>query len=221
MSLFAEINVPAGDFALASTLNAVPETTVEIERVIATDGKLAPYFWVATDDFEQFERAAGSDPTISSLEQLDEFEDSGLYRADWQGEVEPVTFAYSELNAGLLEAHGDDDGWEMRIQFDERDQLQSFCEHCNEQDIAFHLSRLHEIERAEPGEQYGLTQKQEEALVTAWEMGFFDSPRTATLDVVAEELDVSPQSLSDRIKRANRNWIGDALVVNPDEVAAD
>lgn len=221
MSLFAEINVPADDFALASTLQTVPDATIEIERVIATDGQLAPYFWVATDDFSAFEEAARADESVSQLAELDSFDDSRLYRADWDECVEPVTHAYTELDAGLLEASGQRDGWELRIQFDERSQLQAFCDYCNESDMSFRLSKLHEIQQAEPGEQYGLTPKQEEALVTSWEMGFFDSPRSATLGAVAEELDISRQSLSDRIRRANRNWIEDALVVEPNEVAAD
>lgn len=221
MSLFAEITVPVGDFALATTLQVVPDATIDIERVIATDDELAPYFWVGARDFEKFEAAARNDETVARLEQLDEFDDAALYRADWKNCAEPVQYACAELDAGLLEACGSHDGWELRIQFDERTQLREFCSHCNESDISFHLSRLHEIERAEPAEQYGLTPKQEEALVTAWEMGFFDTPRSAALGAVAAELGISEQAVSDRIKRANRNWIEDALVVEPAEVTAD
>ncbi|SFS06863.1 Predicted DNA binding protein, contains HTH domain [Halomicrobium zhouii] len=221
MSLFAEITVPVDEFALSSTLQAVPDATVDIERVIATDDDIAPYFWVATHDFAAFESAAESDETVSQLVRLDEFEDAGLYRADWTESVEPVQHAYSELNAGILEASGRREGWEIRFQFDDRSQLQSFCEFCEGAGVSFQLSRLHEIERAEPAEQYGLTPKQEEALLTAWELGFFDTPRSATLGAVADELDISKQSVSDRIRRANRNWIADALVVEPAEVTAD
>lgn len=221
MSLFAEITVAVEDFALASTLQAVPDVTIDVERVVATDEDIAPYFWVATHDFAAFEEAAESDETVSGLVRLDEFDDARLYRADWNGAVEPVQYTYTELNAGILEASGRRAGWELRVQFDDRSQLQSFCDHCDEEDVSFQLSRLHEIQRAEPAEQYGLTPKQEEALLTAWEKGFFDTPRRATLGAVAEELGISKQSVSDRIRRATHNWIADALVVEPTEVTAD
>jgi predicted DNA binding protein len=221
MSLFAELNVPVAEFALAPTLEAVPDATIDIERVVAPDDALAPYFWVGAGDVADFEAAAAEDETVSRLEKLDEFDTAALYRADWNESVELVHYLYTELNAGILEASGQVDGWELRIQFDDRDQLQDFCEYCDQVDITFTLAQLHEIDRAEPAEQYGLTPKQEEALVTAWEMGFFDSPRTATLGAVAAELEISEQSVSDRIRRASHNWIEDALVVEPAEVTPD
>lgn len=221
MSLFGEFRVPVDEFALADTMPTVPDATVEIERVVASGERLAPYFWVSSPDLEAFESAARHDETVSGLEQLDEFDDAALYHADWTGKVESITYAYAELDAVLLEATGTVEGWRLRIQFDDRDSLGAFTEYCRNGDVAFSLVRLHEITSPEPGEQYGLTEKQEEALVTAYEMGFFETPRRASLEEVADELDIAVQSLSQRLRRANRNWIENALIVSEGPAAAD
>jgi len=47
-----------------------------------------------------------------------------------------------------------------------------------------------------------LTDKQREVLDTAREMGYFEVPRDATAAEIAEELDISPQAVSERMRRA-------------------
>jgi predicted DNA binding protein len=42
-------------------------------------------------------------------------------------------------------------------------------------------------------------------------MGYFDLPREASMAAVAEELGITPQSLSDRLRRAQHTLIGDTL----------
>ncbi|AFK21113.1 DNA-binding protein (plasmid) [Haloferax mediterranei ATCC 33500] len=71
---------------------------------------------------------------------------------------------------------------------------------------SFTLRRLTcdgEVEK--PGE--GLTDCQHEALRTAYGMGYFDIPRTATLDEVATELGITASSLSERLRRAQTHLI--------------
>jgi predicted DNA binding protein len=56
-----------------------------------------------------------------------------------------------------------------------------------------------------------LTDRQQEALLTAHELGYFEVPRSATLSDVAAELDVSPPSCSERLRRAQHALIASAL----------
>lgn len=48
----------------------------------------------------------------------------------------------------------------------------------------------------------GLTDRQDEALRIAYEWGHFDIPRRASLEDVAEELGITPSSVSERLRRA-------------------
>lgn len=55
MSIFGEFRVAADTFTLSSTLAAVPEAVIEIDRVVASDETLTPYFWVSDVPFDAFE----------------------------------------------------------------------------------------------------------------------------------------------------------------------
>jgi predicted DNA binding protein len=57
-----------------------------------------------------------------------------------------------------------------------------------------------------------LTRAQREALGLAFDRGYFDVPRDGSLDEMATNLDISPQALSDRLRRGQRNLLEVALV---------
>ncbi|MFB6130732.1 MAG: bacterio-opsin activator domain-containing protein [Salinigranum sp.] len=209
MSLFAEFGVPADSFALSETLRAVPDLVIEIERVVATGEILTPYFWVSGASLAAFEDAARADPTIENLRRLDEFDEATLYRGEWTENVETLVFVSTEIGAVILEATSGASRWVLRVRFDEREDLDRFVDYCNEREVSFDLQCLYEITHPRVGAQYGLTPKQHEALVTAWEMGYFSLPREADLSEVAAALDISQQALSDRLRRGH-----DALVAN-------
>ncbi|MFC3957904.1 bacterio-opsin activator domain-containing protein [Halovivax cerinus] len=221
MSLFGKFRVPSSAFALHETLTAVPEMGIEIERVVVTDEVLTPYFWISGVSPGAFESAAQDDPTIQHIKRLDEFADSALYRAEWTAQVQSVLYAYTEIEAVILEATGTDQRWELRMRFDDRDQLGAFQDYCEEHRIAFSLQQLTQLSQPKTGGQYGLTPKQQEALVAAWKAGYFETPRESSLSDVADDLDITQQSLSKRIQRANQTLIGNTLVVSAEYAAPD
>ena len=73
--------------------------------------------------------------------------------------------------------------------------------------------RLHRLTRAgdpePPGD--GLTNRQREALRTAYELGHFEIPRQASLADVAAELGVSASSVSERLRRAQTQLIEETV----------
>ncbi|WP_290810266.1 bacterio-opsin activator domain-containing protein [Halovivax sp.] len=212
MSLFGEFHVPAAEFALGDTLRELPEVAVEVERVVATDGVLTPYFWVSGDDVEEFEAASETDPTVRDLRRLDDFERSTLFRAKWTAKTDAVVYAYTQVGATILEASGRCDEWTLCMRFDEYEDLHRFQNHCDERAVPFRLGQLHELAQPRTGRQYGLTEKQNDALVTAWEMEYFTSGDVTLADVAAE-LDITPQSLSELLHRGYRTLVEQTLVV--------
>jgi hypothetical protein len=107
MSIIVEFTVPSRALAMHRTLEAAPETIVEIERVVAhPNGRLTPYFWIRGGDREAFERTIDTDPSVDEYTRLDVHEDTTLYRADWTQDVDSITHAYLETGATILEATG-------------------------------------------------------------------------------------------------------------------
>lgn len=60
-----------------------------------------------------------------------------------------------------------------------------------------------------PGD--GLTDRQYEALRTAYELGYFNIQRQASLEEVAAELDISASSVSERLRRAQTQLIQETV----------
>lgn len=215
MSLFGEFHVPSEALALHETLADVPGLTLEIERVVATEESLTPYFWVTDADLAAFESAAEADTSVRNLQRLDEFENATLYRAEWTDNIDSLVYAYLEIGGAILEATGKNGQWELRIRFDDHEKLDRFRTYCHENDIPFRLERLHQLSHPRSGGQYGLTSKQHEALIKSWEMGYFDPAEHVSLNDVAEELQITQQSLSQRLQRAHQALVAHTLAVTP------
>ena len=220
MSLFGEFYVPAGSFALEYTLGELPETVIEIERIVATDEMVTPYFWVTTDDPDAFESVIDDDPSIDDLRRLDTFDRATLYRADWTDNTDAVIYAYTQVGAPILDASSQHDEWRIEMRFDDHERLEQFTHYCNEADIPFRLTKLHEIAKPHTVNAQGLTNRQYEALVTAHEMGYFSSS-TVSLADVADELDITTQSLSELLHRGYDTLIANTLVVTGPQDAGD
>lgn len=215
MALVADFRVPAEWLPLEQTLADVPKAVVEIDRVVTTGEILTPYFWVSECDPDEFETAAAADPTFGDVHRLDAFEEAVLYRAEWTGHTEPILFAYQEIGAVVVEATGQDGTWELRMRFDDHRRLTAFRDHCGDNDVAFELIRLYDPDASHVGAEYGLTEKQTDALTTAWQLGYFETPRQATLSDLGTELGVSRQAAARRLRRANQTWVENALAVTP------
>jgi len=215
MSVIAEFTVPADAFALSETLNVAPEMIIDIERVVAHDeNRVMPYFWVRGGDHTAFETAVTDDPTVQNVTKLDEYEDGTLYRAEWTQNIESIVYAYLETGATIVEATGRADTWELRMRFDDEQRVTDFRDYCKQNDIPFELNRLYYPTEPMAGGQYGLSPKQRTALVTALEHGYFDIPRAVSMDELADELDISQQSLSKLLRRAHRNMVTNILTVS-------
>ncbi len=214
MSIFAEFQVPADELALHRTFQSQPDLVVEVERVVANDGWVTPYFWITDCAVGDFLAAAEQDPSIENTEKVDTYDEATLFRAEWTRDVESIFYAYTQTGAVILEATGSADSWDLQMRFDDRDGLRAFQSYCAEHDLSYDLVRLHELTEAKTGSQYGLTEKQQTALLEAREAGYYETPREATLAEVAEELDISQQALSHRLRRGHGALIEHTLTVS-------
>lgn len=136
-----------------------------------------------------------------------------LYRATWPPDVESVGHAYLQTGATILEATGRDEEWELRMRFDTRRDVSTFHEHCEEHDIPHVVNRMYNPSEPKPGGQFGVTPKQREALVAAFEAGFYEVPPDATMTEVAETIGISQRALSKRLRRTHGSLVANVLTV--------
>ncbi|WP_284010443.1 helix-turn-helix domain-containing protein [Haloarcula pelagica] len=100
-------------------------------------------------------------------------------------------------------------GWRQTGWFASRDAFSKFSSFW-QQNAGFRLHRLTRDGESEPSGD-GLTDRQHEALRIAYERGYFDIPRQASLEDVAEELGITPSSVSERLRRAQTQLIEETV----------
>ena len=211
MATVMEFTSPVAEFPLGSIFESLPGVTVELERLIPHQTLIIPYFWVRgveTEDIEaEFERHAG----VTDIRLIDSVEDEYLMRAEWKDEYFGVLSALAKANVVLLTGIGTKDGWQFEVRGEARETIADFREYCQQNDIAITITAVHAMLPIQ-GEGYELTETQHEALVLAYERGYFDTPREASLEEIADELGITQQSLSSRLRRGHRRLIGATLM---------
>ncbi|WP_430505779.1 helix-turn-helix domain-containing protein [Haloparvum sp. PAK95] len=214
MTVLVELTAPAESVAMAETLLAAPETVVEIERVVGHPTELVtPYFWSHGGGDGEFETALSRDSTIEAYDQLDVFAEETLYRAEWDPTMEAIPYVALENDATILEAAGQDGEWEIRLRFEDDSKVSAFSTGCTSRDLSYEVGRVYHPKQPTESGGIGVTPKQREALQAALERGYYEIPPETTMTEIADELDVSQQSLSRRLRRAHGNLASNALTV--------
>ena len=218
VSIIVELTIPAEQFALYETLSTVPEMVIEVEHVAAhAPDRIMPYFLIAGTDYEAFEQAAKTDPSIKELTRIDEFEGGALYRATWVQNVEHIVYTYTESGATVLDITGRDDHWELRLRFDDEDGLTQFRNYADENDLSANVERLYQSPHPPSRSQPVLTEKQREVVIEGLRSGYYEIPRETRPSELAEKFGISAQALSKRFRRAHRTLAENEITGTPPE----
>lgn len=211
MATVMEFTTPRSDFPLGTVFETLPTVTVELERLVPHETTIIPYFWVRGAEATDIEAAFGAHPGVNNIKLIDSVNDEYLMRADWDREYVGVLSALIETRVVVLSAVGTIDGWEFEVRGDDREEISRFRSYCQDNDIPIDITMIHALLPIN-GVGYELTDTQREALVLAYEKGYFDSPRVASLADVAADLGITQQSLSSRLRRGHRRLIGATLI---------
>lgn len=217
VSVVGEFTISTSSFALEQALSTVPEMTVEGERLVSHSPEEAfPFLWATDGDFERFEEALRADETVTDVDVAQETESEVLYRMEWTDSYCDLVHEMVDHHAAILEATAKADHWNLRLRFAQEEMVSSFQEHFREQGYLFEVNQLYHP--TEPRQRaFGLTADQHQALVTAVEEGYFDVPRRASTEDVAEALGISANAVSERIRRGCDSLVRSGLRI-PDDV---
>jgi len=217
MSTVAEFELPPAEFVLVWAVKTVPEVRIEVERVVV-DGteEITPYFWAIGESLETFEDALEDDVTVAEVVRLEKRDGTRFYRAHWRDATRGILYALTDEVASVMSAVYDGDTWSVRMLFADRESLSDFHHYCATYDVALELERLHDRDNPRSYATYEVTQEQEEALLAALELGYFEVPQAVTLAAVADRLGISEQATSARLRRGNANLVRNALATGGD-----
>jgi predicted DNA binding protein len=210
MATVMKFTSPAAEFPLGTVFENLPGVTVELERLIPHDTLIIPYFWVRGGGDEDIEAAFESHAGVTEIRLVDSVDDEYLMRAGWDREYVGVLSALVATNLVLLSGVGTSDGWQFEVRGESREEISEFRAYCQDKHIPIDITAVHALLPVR-GEGYELTDSQREALLAAYERGYFDSPREASLEEVAADLEITQQSLSSRLRRGHRRLIAATL----------
>lgn len=199
MTVVLELEVDADEFSLGRILTADLDVEVRVERVVPTAGRVLPYVWVDGPDAGAFGRHVAPRDAVESIAELERVDGRILYRIDWEDGFECLVTGVGENRGAVLEARGAD-RWTLRLRFPSHESLSGFHDYCDERGVSTTIVRISSVESETP-DRHELTVQQRRALEIAVERGYFAVPRDATLSELADELDVSSQAASERVRR--------------------
>jgi predicted DNA binding protein len=212
MSTIVEATVPADQFALAETLSSVPTAELRMVRLVAHGSEFVmPFLWAGCEDTDRLHDALANDPTTEDVSVLADFDGESLFSVDWAAKVRVFVSIVAEENATILDACGRDGTWHLQIFFPDHELVSATHEFCDEFGIDLEIERINRLSEASEYGHLGLTERQYETLVDAYEAGYYEVPRTVNQEELAEHFDVSHQALSERLRRAHETVITNAL----------
>lgn len=212
MSVVAEFMIPAEAFAFGEALSTDPPMTVLLERIVPVDGAPTPFIWVSGGDFDGFETTVRESEHVTGLSKLDEIEGRRLYRVGWEPEGADLLGGIVTMEGVILQASGAGT-WTFQLRFPDHDHLGEFYSYVTENDIALNVDNVQVLAEDTGSEHdFDLTMEQREALTLAVRRGFYEVPRGTTLSALADELGVSNQAASERIRRGSARVLGPFLL---------
>lgn len=208
MTLIVEFDITTP--ILRRTVAAVSRIDVE-EIYQSATGETKLICWVYGEDLGRVEAAFDDDDTVRAFSLLEDPGDRRLYSVTLseRGQSHLTYPTAAEYDIGYHEITVTDDT-RIRARVPSREALFAYRDVCREKDIPFRIQRIFQ-ESSSTGDRYGVTDRQTEALLVALEEGYFDVPRSTTLSAVADELGISDQALSARLRRGQANLLRTTL----------
>ena len=216
MTILAGIAVDAAEFAIGQVLDHTT-TRIELTQFVPMNGGLTPYFWKEADgEKAAFEQRVRADERVASLTDLDGRVGAHLYHIEWASEMDGFLSAVHDADILVEDGHTTQEGqrWLFRLRAWDREELSAFQQACFDHDVPLDIRRVHHNPDTGPAEGpigHRLSDKQREALVLALQQGYFEIPRGTSQTALAEEVGITRQSFSRRLKRAQRTVFEDVF----------
>ena len=212
MAVEASFTVPQPEFPLNTVFEQLPDATIELDRVVPTDDAIIPYFWIHAEKVGDLTPDLSGDKGVDEFKVIDELAEEMLVRIKWNLNHESILIAIVNTDVTLLSGLGEQENWTFEVRSSDQKSVSEFQSYCRENDIPIELTQLHALSPLKSDREFDLTDGQRSALVLAYSRGYFDSPRKATQDDIADELDISRQAVSSRLQRGLRRLVASTLI---------
>lgn len=189
---------------LGPTREEWPDRRIEIvDWVNNAPDKFEVHIEVATDRPETFTDLLDWDDTVCGYEHFGAVAGRHRYIVEYTPTLPDIRAHNSVVDNGGIPHRCytlDDGSWMVELSFTDRHSFGLFRDRCDEIGLPISLQRLQTVQNPDRGE-YGLTDRQQTALKTALDAGYFDYPQEATQKEVASQLNISRQAASELLHK--------------------
>ena len=214
MGTIVEIRLPAAEFAFEETLTHVSGVHFDLDRItVLSDDRLSSLVTATAGDPNQLDEFLSVDPSVDAIESLSVNDNEQLFRIEWTTRGRFLSFAISKADATVLSLSSVGMTWMLQMLVPDRDVLSALYAFCRDRGLTFDVQNLYEPNKVVHRDNFGLTGDQEEALILAVDCGYFDVPRSATMDELGEILGISRQAVSERLRRGHSRMVESALIL--------
>jgi len=209
----AVVRVKHPDIVLTETVTHDPSSKVTSVSEAGTDPTSGRFFYrIESSDFSRFEDGLGRDNTVGDFERVIETRDrEAIYSFEYTDEAKILSPVISNANGVILGMENDGEAWIFTIWLPERTNLMELWDYARQHDVEIELLRVNEYASLGTTDA-GLTDSQRDALLVAFETGYFEEPRDATLSEVAAELDISQPAASGLLRRGVKRLVVASLL---------
>ena len=211
MTTYVVMTLSSEEMGLAETVQRLPDAYCYVEQNAMSPTDSTIHLWFSCAEDADIAAALEADTSVSEYEHIQTTDDEHLYAVTVEQEILLPREIVHQHDGAITKAYGGADEWTLEARFPFRADFSAASDAFERYGIDVMYQSIESA--GAPDEQMDpLTDAQRDVLETAIEMGYFEIPREATLQEVAEELDVSHQALSERLRRAHRSLAENNLV---------
>lgn len=203
MAVEVRLTMSSEAFLFGQVFEELPAVHLELDRVVPLGDmtEVIPFVWVQTDEppetiVETLEDAAG----VSDCELVHSSGNQHLLRLTWRAPDIGFLQGLRETEGAIIAGYAEDHLWSLTLRFATHDDLSEFSTYCSDAAIRFDVTQVTGF-GGSPVSSCVLSTKQREALELAVREGYFDVPRRVSLDELADDVGLSHQAYSERLRR--------------------
>jgi len=212
MSTIVEATVPAAQFALGRTFTREPATEFRTVGLVAHGPThVMPFLWADHAETARLASVIARDDSVRAVDRLLGVGDACLFRIDWGPRPRSLLSSLEGATPSILDASGYEGSWRLQLFFPDHDRAAAIHEMGDATDIDLSIDRINCLSESPMYGSLGVTERQYETVVAAYNAGYYDVPRAVSLTELAEDFDVTHQALSERLRRAHGTVITNEL----------
>ena len=205
MVVILRFRTPVIHSELGTAFRLEEGATVELESLVPSGDRPLPFFWIYATDPESIVDSLRGHESVERIKVVERVDDATLVALKWTPDTDTVFHDIDASDGQILRAVCRNGHWEFVVRFFEHEELSRFRRRCERDKVSLQVDRIYhgtELDE-EPG--FGLTDAQLEALAFAVERGYYDIPRRCSTADLADELGISSQAMTERLRRAVAN----------------